>query len=562
MEITEIIIALLTLTAGIGVFLMACQTMSGHLESASSKRLKRLFSKTGNNKWVGVGIGTIATAAIQSSSAMTVMVIGFVDVGIMSLTQAATIIYGANIGTTVTAQMVALGMAGSGAISLTLVFGALTGIGLFMQLLGKREAIKQAGGIMAGFGLLFVGLKMMADAMAGFAALNEVRLLLAGIDNSLLLVLLGAVLTGLLQSSSVMTTIVITMLFSGLINLDQGIYLTMGSNIGTTVTALIAGMTSGTNAKRTAVIHFLFNTIGTVLFIAIALLMLLFTDGNWNFGRIFGQIFHGQPQLQLAMFHTVFNITTMLAVLPLTNTLVKLSCRVVKERKSQTDPAEPHFYFLDRKMLSTPVVAVRQLKAEIEHMAQMAMDNFHRSIRIVTSMDFGEVESFRRTENELNYLNAELVNFTVQLFDSKLGRFDHQYLTTSIRSMCDLERIGDYAENIVEYAETLRQHDSAFSSDAVEEILNMQHLIDKLYDDIMQAYHKLDNEALQRAYVTEDSIDDFTETMEQNHIERLSCGVCDPATGAEYISLAQNTERIADHLINVGNTIRDLVNLK
>ena len=558
MNATEIIIAFLTLLAGIGVFLMACQMMSSHLESVSSKRLKRLFSRTGKNKWIGVGIGTIGTAAIQSSGAVTVMVIGFVNVGIMSLAQAATIIYGANIGTTVTAQLVALGMTGSGGVSPTVIFASMAGIGAFLALFSKRDMLKQVGGILAGFGLLFVGLAMMADAMDGFAALEGVKLFLASIDNPLLLVFIGTVMTAVIQSSSVMTSITITMVVSGLVLLDQGIYLTMGSNIGSCVVALIAGLTSGVNAKRTAIIHLIFNIMGVVIFLVMALILWLASGGSWSFGRLFGLLFKGEPQLQLAMFHTVFNVCTMLVALPLTNLLVSFSCKLIKDKKSDTNN-EPHFYFLDYQMLRTPVVAVRQVKAEIENMSQIAMQNFHRAIKIVTTMDYSELEKFKKTEHELNYLNAELVRFTVQLFDKRLNRFDHQYLTTSVRSVCDLERIGDYAENIVEYADALKQQGSSFSPDAIKEILQMEKLIDNLYSEIMQAYHKLDIEALERAYVVEDKIDDFTEIMEQSHIERLGRGECDPTTGAEYISLAQNAERVADHLINVGNTIRDLV---
>ena len=297
--------AILTLLAGIGVFLVACQMMSAHLEAVSSKRLKQLFSKTGKNKWLGVGIGTVGTAAIQSSGAVTVMVIGFVNVGILSLAQAATIIYGANIGTTVTAQLVALGMFGTNTISTTVIFAAFAGIGAFMNLFGKRNTTKQIGGILTGFGLLFVGLSMMSDAMDDFAALDSVKRFLAGINNVVLLVLVGAVLTAIIQSSSVMTSIAITMVVSGLITLDQGIYLTMGSNIGSCVVAIIAGLTSGTSAKRTALIHLIFNVMGVVLFLLIGFLLRMTTGGDWSFGHLFERMFPAAPQLQLAMFHTV-----------------------------------------------------------------------------------------------------------------------------------------------------------------------------------------------------------------------------------------------------------------
>ena len=253
------ITAILMLIAGIGIFLVACQMMSSNLESASSEHLKALFSKVGNNKLIGVGIGALSTAAIQSSGATTVMVIGFVNVGIMSLSQAATIIYGANIGTTITAQIVALGLSSEGGLSTTAIFAAFAGIGAFIALFSRKESWKTIGGILTGFGMLFVGLSMMSGSMEDFAQMDAVKVFLSSISNPILLVLIGAIFTAIIQSSSVMTSVAITMVVTGLISLNQGIYLTLGSNIGSCVVAIIAGMTSGKNAKRTALMHLIFN---------------------------------------------------------------------------------------------------------------------------------------------------------------------------------------------------------------------------------------------------------------------------------------------------------------
>ena len=556
MNAINIITAILTLMAGIGVFLMACHLMSSHLESAGSKRLKQLFARMGDSKWTGVGIGTIGTAAIQSSGAVTVMVIGFVNVGIMSLTQAATVIYGANIGTTVTAQLVALGMLGGNGISTTILFSALAGVGAFILMFSKRDSWKQTGGILTGFGMLFVGLGMMSNAMDDFAALDSVKQFLASIKNPLLIVFLGAVLTAIIQSSSVLTSIAITMVVAGLLSLNQGIYLTMGSNIGSCVVAILAGMTSGTNAKRTALIHLFFNVMGVVLFLLIALVLRIATNGIWSFGTVFEHIFPHTPQVQLAMFHTVFNVCTTLVALPLTEKLVKLVCRLISDKGDALRDDQPHLYFLDETMLRTPVLAIRQLKLEIENMAKLAIENFKRSINIVTTLDFSESKKFVNTEKELNYLNSELLKYIVALSDNRLNRSDLKFLNSSIRSISDLERIGDYSENIVEYAESLKSQDASFSKKAVEEIRMMESYIINLYNEISVAYHDLDGEALERAYLIEDKIDDLTKQMEHNHIQRLIDGDCTPQVGAEYLSLAQNAERIADHLINIGNTIK------
>ena len=266
MGINDIVTAILHLVAGIGIFLVACSMMSSNLESLSSNKLKSLFSKASKSKMLGVGIGTVGTAAIQSSGATTVMVIGFVNAGIMSLTQAATIVYGANIGTTVTGQIVALGMFGGDMLSTTVIFSALSGVGAFIVTFAKSDTAKKTGGILAGFGMLFVGLSMMSGSMESFAKLDAVKNFLAGIDNIVLLIVIGAILTAIIQSSSVMTSVAITMVVAGLITLEQGIFLTMGSNIGSCAVALMAGLTGGKNAKRTACIHLIFNLSGVVVF--------------------------------------------------------------------------------------------------------------------------------------------------------------------------------------------------------------------------------------------------------------------------------------------------------
>ena len=543
--------------AGIGVFLMACHLMSSHLESAGSKRLKQLFARVGGSKWTGVGIGTLGTAAIQSSGAVTVMVIGFVNVGIMSLTQAATVIYGANIGTTVTAQLVALGMFGGNGISTTVLFSALAGVGAFILMFAKRESWKHTGGILTGFGILFVGLGMMSNAMDDFATLDSVKQFHASINNPLLIVFLGALLTAIIQSSSVLTSIAITMVVAGLLSLDQGIYLTMGSNIGSCVVAILAGMASGTNAKRTALIHLFFNVMGVVLFLLVALALRLASRGMWSFGSVFEHLFPRAPQLQLAMFHTVFNVCTTLVALPLTEKLVQLVCRIISDKDEAPRESRPHLYFLDDTMLRTPALAVKQLKAEIENMARLAMENFIRSISIVTTLDFSEAEPFANTEKELNYLNGELLRYVVLLSDNRMSKSDLKFLNASVRSISDLERIGDYAENIVEYAESLNAQNASFSTQAVKEIKQMERYIKALYEEIQQAYHDQDFKALERAHMIEEEIDNLTDKMERNHIQRLIEGTCTPQVGAEYLSLAKNAERIADHLINVGNTIRE-----
>ena len=536
MDIATILSAILTLTAGIGIFLVACQMMSTNLESVSSNKLKSLFSNAAKSKLLGVGIGAVGTAAIQSSGATTVMAIGFVNAGIISLVQAATIIYGANIGTTITAQIVALGMFGAGsALTTAIIFSAFAGIGAFITLFAKKEFWKRIGGILTGFGMLFVGLDLMSQSMSDFAALDSVKLFLARINNPVLLVLIGALLTAIIQSSSVMTSIALAMVVTRLINIDQGIFLTMGSNIGSCVVALIAGLTSGQNAKRTALIHLFFNISGVVIFLIVEFILWLVSGQNFSYGTMFTRMFPGAPQTQLAMFHTFFNIATVLIILPLTQQLVNMVCRLVPDNTNESDPDAPHLYYLDDNMLTTPPMAIQQTKREILNMADLAMQNFNLSLDIICTLDFKDSKKFQVREEELNFLNQAIIDR-------------------------DLERIGDYAENIVEYADSLRFLNHKFSKEAIQEIRQVQSRISDLYDKIIVAYTDESIEALEEANVIEDEIDDITKAMEDNHIHRLEAGICGADVGAQYLSLSSNAERVADHLINVGKTIRKFTN--
>ncbi len=557
MDSTAIATAILMLMAGIGVFLVACTMMSTNLESLSSSRLKKLFSRTSDNKLAGVGIGAVTTAAIQSSGATTVMIIGFVNAGMVSLTLAAAMIYGANIGTTITAQIVALGMFGADTISMSVIFAAVAGVGAFISVFAKNDRTKKTGGILAGFGMLFVGLTLMSDSMVEFAQDDSIKEFLAGIENIFLLVLIGAALTALVQSSSVITSVAITMVVTGLIDLEQGIYITMGSNIGSCIVAILAGYTGGKNAKRTALIHLLFNVSGVVIFVVAGIIL-----GIWDFsyGEIFEDLFPGAPQTQLAMFHTIFNVITVIIMLPLTNRLINVVMRIIPDGpQADTDNSEPHTYYINSYLLRTPPMAVQQVKNEIINMARIAMENFKLACHMVCTKDLSSMEEFRANEAELDYLNESIVHYLVKLTENELSDKDSVYLSTVYHSVTDLERIGDYSENIVEYAEKLVASGDGFSDAAKAEIVHVRDLIEELYKKVIDAYSKVDLELLDEAYDIEESIDVATDMMADAHIQRLAVGECNASVGAEYLSLASNAERIADHFINVGKTIRSIL---
>lgn len=561
MGVVEIINSILTLLAGIGVFLIACTTMSTNLESISGNKLKALFGKASKSRLLGVGIGTVGTAAIQSSGATTVMVIGFVNTGIMTLTQAATVIYGANIGTTVTGLLAALGLTSETGVSTATVFAAITGIGAFILAFSRKDIWKKIGGSLAGFGMLFVGLSMMKGSMESFAELEAVKLFLASISNGILLVVIGAVFTAIIQSSSVMTTIAIAMVGVGLISLDQGIFLTMGSNIGSCVVALIAGLTSSRNAKRTSLIHLFFNTGGVIVFMAVGYLLSFLTGGRFTYATIFEHLNPGTDglELSLALFHLFFNVATVILVLPLTKWLVALVTRIIPIKKSEGEENPLHVYYISDHLLKTPPVAVQQMKNEIIHMAGLALENFNLSLDMICSQDLSEIEGFRTTEQKLNYLNREIVHYAVRLSELPLSEKDHVYISTTFRSVSDLERVGDYAENIVEYAQEMKKAGASFSKEARKEIAEMRQKIEALFNNVMAAYTNEDHDSLAAADRVEEEIDVFTDDMTYKHIRRLNEGLCNTPAGSQYLSLASNAERVADHFMNVGKTIKEFL---
>lgn len=555
--VQEIITAVLTLIAGVGAFLISMEMLSSNLEMMSGNSMKKLFSKTSKSKLLGVGIGTAATVLVQSSGAVSVMVIGFVNAGLMSLTQAATIIFGANVGTTLTAQIAALGLLGDGiGISMSVIFGSVTGIGAIIMLVSKKPKVKNVGGFLTGFGLLFIGMDMMSGAMEGLAMYPQFTAFIALVTDPILLVLIGTVLTGIMQSSSVFTVIILTMIANGLISLDQGIYLTLGSNIGSCVVAVIACIGSVTNAKRTALIHLLFNIFGVIIYLIIDAIMIKTTPHTFSWMLEKG--FPDAPATQLAMLHTIFNVASVIVILPFTNLLVKLVVKMIPDKKPKPNPNDPHLSYIDNHLLKTPPIAVQQTKNEIIRMAEIAMRNFNLSLDTICTMNLNSSETFKKEENLLNYMNREIVRFVVELSKTEsITDDDRNYLSTTFRTVTDIERIGDYAENIMEYAEKLNEISTGFSEDAVHEIRKLQSLIANLYQKVMKTYVNVDFDTLKEAFELEDQIDELTDEMSENHIKRLDFGLCSPDVGAQYLSLASNAERVADHFINIAKSIKN-----
>ncbi len=560
MEITEIISAALLLIAGIGVFIIACGMLSSNIETVGSKQLKSLFSKTANKKFLGVGIGAATTAAVQSSAATIVLVIGFVSAGIMTMPLAASIIYGANIGTTITAWIASMSTVDSTTISLVVVFSAMVGLGSFITMFAKTDNRKNIGGVLAGFGLIFVGLFLMSHSMGELAHSEGIKNLISSVDNIFLLILIGFAITALTQSSSVTTAILISMLpagtMTGLITLEQAIYITLGANIGSCVIVMISGYTGGVNAKRAAMIHLCFNVFGVMLFVIAEFILKAFGSG---FADIFSNVFVGMAAMQLATFHTSFKVITALIMLPLTTPLLAGISRMIPDNEDVPDT--PHLFYIDNYMLRNPPIAVQQLKLEVMNMADIAMANFRTSMRMIKTMDFSGKEEFDRNERELDYLNKEIARYLIKLNKLKLDRKDRYYVSSVYKSVTDLERIGDHAQNILEYAEKMKDNNGNFSEIAKNEIGQLEELINELYEKIKEAYRLVDLKMVDEAFDIEQRVDDLTAQMAENHVNRLNDGTCTLEVGAEYLSMTSDAERVADHLINLGKAVRDFAYL-
>lgn len=551
----DIFYAFLSLLGGIGVFLYGMKLMGDSLEMVAGNEIKRMFAKISNKKFIGVGIGTVTTAVVQSSAAIIVMSMGFVNSGLMSLTQAITISYGANIGTCVTALIVAVGVGGFADVQLTVIFAALAGVGALMIMFTKKDKVKKIGGIITGLGMIFVGLSVMTSSMSIFSQSDKISAFLAKISNPALLLLFGILFTALIQSSSAVSGIVITMVASvpALLQFDQALYIILGSNIGTCITSLIAAIGTNTNAKRAAVINVFYKTVGVIIFGILSIWV--------PFGKMFS-VFKA-PALQVAMFHLFFNVVATVIFFPFTNLMVKASEKIMPEKKKPVDENEPHLYFLEERLLRTPPVAVAQLKNEIENMAEIAKSNFDKCMDAVMVGKVSDViDEIAKNEKCLNFLNREITKYLVKLSQVDLSEDDKLLISTSYHTVSDIERIGDYAENISEYAEKMEADKLKFSPKAISEIQTLKATITNLYDEVMKTYKEVTLDYIDKVNEYEESVDKQKEEMGEHHIERMNKGECTPEVGAIYLSLSSNAERVADHMTNIAYAVRSYAKKK
>lgn len=564
----EILEAFLYLLAGLGAFLIGLKVMGENLETLAGERLKVLFTKISDNRFLGVATGAVTTVLTQSSTATTVMVVGFVNTGIMTLIQATAIIMGANIGTTITAYLIALQD-----IPVAAAFASLAGVGVFMQMI-KKSKVKNIGTILTGIGMLFIGLYVMASAMSGVTKIVNAAgepvvsvaiLKVASMPAApILLLILGAILTIIVQSSAGTTAILVGLCSAGAMELEPALYITLGMNVGTCLTALVSSIGATTGAKRASMIHLLFNVIGTIIF---GIILAAFNKPMMNFIQ---SVKIGTKEsmiisMQIAVFHTLFNVSTTVILLPLIKQFTQLASLIVPESKNQKINPQDLIYkfkYLDDRLLSTPSIAMAMLRKEISAMAEDARTNLELSVDAVMHKDLSRKEEFSDRETHINFINKEITKYLVNVSNLDITFENEQEIAAYYHNVSDIERIGDYAENIMEYAEELVKAGVDFTDACKEEIVDMTNAVYQEIGSVITAFENKTLKDYNEIEAYEDLVDTYYNKLSENHIVRLNQGLCNAEAGSIFISLIGNLERIGDHSMNVAKSMTNYVALK
>ena len=545
-EIIQLIQSLIWLLSGVGVFIVGMNFMSEALEKSAGSGMKKMLEKISNNRLSGVGIGAGVTAIIQSSSATSVMVIGLVNAGVMTLMQATPIIMGANIGTTITGVLVALKNDYFNMLMYLLAFAGVM-MGFF-----KSEKIKLAGLLCSGLGLIFVGLEVMSSEQAfGNPLVEELFTnVFKTIDFPLLLIFVGIIFTALIQSSSAATGVVITMVGTGVLPLELALFIILGANIGTCVTALLASVGANANSKRVALIHFTFNVIGTVLFTA---LIWIFKEPAVN---LLVSIFPGSDpmslQMRVSIFHVIFNVTTTALLIPFTKYLVKYSCLVIKDKKATEETVT--LKYVDDRLLTTPPIALMQVKKEMDYMFSLVEENINLSFVVMKGDALEKGSLIRENEEIIDFTNGALTKFLIKL-SANASESDERIIGSYFHVLNDLERIGDHAENFYEIGEEMNKKNVEFSQKAKNDIGKMCENVILMLTIAKDSFENVNKQRLAQLADLENTVDVMKKELTANHFIRLADGNCSMEVSPYYSSAISGLERVADHLVNVGFSI-------
>lgn len=547
-EIMQLVQSLIWLLAGVGVFIVGMNFMGDALEKSASVGMKRLLEKISNNRFSSVGIGAAVTAIIQSSSATSVMAIGLVNAGVMTLMQATPIIMGANIGTTVTGVLVALK---NDYFNMAMYLLAFAGV---MMGFFNKEKVKLAGSLCCGLGFIFVGLSIMSSEQAFSNPLIERMFtdIFKTIDFPLLLILVGIAFTALIQSSSASTGVVITMVGAGVLPLDLALFIVLGANIGTCVTALLASVSANANSKRVALIHFTFNVIGTVIFTAIiwifkeptvSLLVSLFPSDDPM-----------SLQMRVSVFHVIFNVTTTCILLPFVKQLVKYSCLVIKDKNEQNEALT--LKYVDDRLLTMSPVALMQVKKEMEHLICLVEENMQLSFVAIETGSAEHSETIRKNEEVINFTNSALTKFLIKL-SVDVEESTEETIGAYFHVLNDLERIGDHAKNFHEIGTEMSDKKIMFSEKARIEISSMRDGVMHMLALSKDAFENNNKENLSELAELENGIDNINKELIASHFSRLVEGNCSVDVSPYFSSVVSGLERVADHIVNIGFSITD-----
>ena len=530
------------LLGGLALFLYGMQMMSNGLESAAGNKMKNILEKLTANRFVGVLMGALITAIIQSSSATTVMVVGFVNSGMMTLRQAVWIIMGANIGTTITGQLIALDV---GELAPLIAF-----IGVAAMVFVKNEKVKYIGEIFAGLGILFIGMDMMGNAMKPLAESDSFVGLLTKFENPVLGILAGMIFTAIIQSSSASVGILQALAGSGIIGLSSAAYVLFGQNIGTCITALLASVGTSRNAKRTTVIHILFNVFGTVVFTVLCILTPLtaMVEG-WT---------PGDAPKQIANLHTMFNIVTTCLLLPVGGILPKIATTILKD-KEEDDTSIKTYHLVDIRHINTDklgasIICMESIKKELMRMLDMAKDNVHNAFDVFAKRDEEKHQDIANKEEYVDYLNKEISKYITTAVTHESTKSGSQIFNSLYKMCSNIERISDHAINIADYSKMISEKKIVFSAQAQEEIVELQKICDKLFMVLLEK-----NEDVigwhERIACMEQKMDDITALYRNNMFARIEAGVCSDEGSVLFSEMLTDFERIGDHALNISKEI-------
>lgn len=539
MTAEEIIMFLVKLLAGTGVFLVGVHVMTGNIEQLATGKIKKLFGKTADKKLINAGIGAATTAIVQSSGVTTVLIVGFVNVGVMSLSQATAMIMGANIGTTITGLLAAMS-----SFSFTVYIQALAFVGVFVSMLTKNDNVKKISLLVAGLALVFIGLSLMSASMKDYQqALQEV---FSGISNSFLLFFMGVFLTALVQSSSATTSIIIAMSVAGL-QIGSGgnevLFFILGTNVGSCVTALMSSIGASTNAKRASLIHLMFNTFGAVLFFIMLSLFPSFMD------KTFKVWFAGNTAIQLAMFHVFFNVVCAIIFLPMTSLFVKISQLVIRDKKK-----EKIVSYLDERMISSPSIATSLAEKELFLVADVAMKAFLDSYKAFEKRDTSASSQILAEVEKTTDLSQNLIDYMIKI-SGYCSQKEEEKIAALHNCVGDVVRIADIADNFTKYTRREVEKDMEFSDGVIDEVSDMVKNIDSLYALTKQAVLESDKNILPEVDRVEEKIDAYRKSLIDGHIERLNKGLCKPESSSIFINLVSNIERLGDHLTYIAHSV-------